>query len=114
MIFKFRHEGRIYEFDDEVMSIEEARWLERETGYVGEEMFTAFRKLAVNAVLGVFALALRRGGMVIEKLDDVPLDPRNGYIQLINSIQNDDEAPQPKAVTPRPARSVRKKAVVKG
>lgn len=113
LIFKFRHEGRIYEFDDDVLSIPEAQWLERETGYVGEELFLAFRKLGVNAVLGVFCLALKRGGMVIDKLDDVPLDPKNGYIQLINSIQHDDEAPQPQPAR-QPTRTVRKKAVAKG
>jgi hypothetical protein len=111
MIFRFAHEGRVYDFDDEIMSLDEAMWMEEQTGLTGVGWIEAFHKLSVKATLAVFCLALKRGGIVIEKLSDAPLDPKNGYIQLINSIQN-DELPEPEPAR-QPTRAVRKRAAVK-
>jgi hypothetical protein len=107
VIFKFRHEGKLYEFNDERMSLPEARWVQRETGMSGPQLFDGFRKAEVDALLAIFCLALKRGGMEIESIADAPLDPDNGYYELLTSVQagnSDQGAP----------RSVRRKTAAKG
>lgn len=100
MIFRFKHHGKIYTFDDERMSIPEAQWIKRETGIVGMELFQGFRKLDVDCLLVVFAIALKRGGIQIDTIADVPLDEGNGYYQLLTSIQEDnDQAVRPTSRT---------------
>lgn len=89
MIFEFMHQEKAYQFDDERMSLAEARWVKREFGMTGPTLFGAFQELDPDALLAIFALALKRGGVEIETAADIPLgdENENGYFELIQSVK---------------------------
>lgn len=100
MIYKFSYEDQVYDFDDEKMSLGEARWVKRETGMVGGGFFAAARALDPDAIVALLTLAMRRAGKTEAQIEDIYSDDDNGYFKLIQSLDIETAAesePKPKA-----------------
>lgn len=85
MKFLFKYEDAAYTFDDEKMSLGEARFVRTVTGYTGAEFFEQARKLDPDAIMAILVMAKRRAGEEA-KMEDFDLDDENGYIKLIQSL----------------------------
>lgn len=70
---KFKHDGRMYEFDENVLTVGEAKVLYKLTGLGMVELGDAMEKGNPFAFAGIIYLAKKRAGEVLrfEDLDDV-------------------------------------------
>ena len=93
MIVYFKHDGKEYPFDDDRLSLAELRFAKREFGVTAGEMLAGFRTLDVDAVLAVFSIALKRGGITVNSIEDLPVDLEDGqgFMKLIESIEAKDQ-----------------------
>lgn len=87
MIFEFTYEDTTYEFDDDKMSLGEARWIKQATGLVGSSFFEAARKLDPDAILAILVMAMRRAGLKDTEMDAIYADDEDGYIKLVQGLE---------------------------
>lgn len=86
MIFSFRWNGKAYDFDDERMSLGEARWVKAETGLHGPEFFKAVQRMDPDAMAALMVIAMRRAGETDTTMDSIA-EAENGYFEMIGSVQ---------------------------
>lgn len=83
MIFTFTYGDQKYEWDDDKMSLGEARYVKQVTGMVGSDFYEAARKLDPDAIMAILVLARRRAGETSASLEDFDMEDSQGYINLI-------------------------------
>lgn len=84
MIFKFQFRGTGYNFDDEKMSLGEARWIKAETGLVGMGFFDAVKGLDPDAISAMVVLAMRRAGVADATMESIA-DDENGLFEFFET-----------------------------
>lgn len=91
MIFEFSYFGETFDYDDEQLSIPEARFAKRETGMSGLRFFNAAQELDADCLVALLVMAMRRKGKTVDP-EDIYRGDDNGYFKLITNLSVRDGA----------------------